>query len=371
MAKSASAKGKQPQPARAPSPAPSASSSSASPSSASSSASDSSDSDSDRSSSASPAPELPKQPVRVVDPNLRKYHPPSGFTALKANVAQGALDWDTVKDDADLELWAVRIPAGLKPKHLEGLELTLPPADLPTPSQPVGHFTIKKSEYDAHLSAGSAAGANKRRRDDGDSSATVDGAGELQAAVPLLPRKSHGNKLFQAPRPFARTLTLSRALPASVLSTAHTSHLVPSSTTHSSLIVSQPSPVPGAILSADELLDAREAARRKEAIRGKGARDQPHDLIRFRLGNLGGGSGVEGGKGRYHNPLPAVQVDLSEPVAAEEGAEDEDEDAKMAPPAAEQDEAQRKKEKKDKKEKRRKSEAGEGGPKKKKAKADE
>ncbi|BGP46142.1 hypothetical protein JCM10450v2_001982 [Rhodotorula kratochvilovae] len=371
MAKStAKAKGKQPeQQQRLPSPAPS--SRSASPSSSSASPSESGDdsSSSDRGSTASPEPEAPKKVQRVVDPNLRKYAPPAGFKPLKATVAQGALDWDELKNDADLELWAVRVPAGLKPKHLDGLTLTLPPSDLPTPQQPIAHFTAKKAEYDAYFSGGAA--SNKRKRDgaDADEGAAPPGAGELAAAVPLVPRKSQGNKLFAAPRPIARTLTIQRALPAAVLANPTTAHLL--KTSHSTLIASQPSPVPGAILDADALLlPPRAIAERKEAVRGAKARDQPEELLRFRLGNFGG-MGAEGGKGLYHNPMSAVPLREG---TAPPAAEAEGEDAEMADaeaPAGEEEQVAVKKVKKEKKEKRRKSEGGESPKKKKKEVKDE
>ncbi|GAA6057660.1 hypothetical protein JCM3770_000285 [Rhodotorula araucariae] len=363
MAKrTAKAKGKQPeQQQRLASPTPS----SRSASSASPSDSDGDSSTSDRDSTASPEPEAPKKFQRVVDPNLRKYTPPAGFKPLKATVGQGALDWDDLKNDTDLELWAVRVPAGLKLKHLDGVTLTLPPSDLAAPQQPVAHFTAKKAEYDAYLSVGgSSTAAGKRKRDGDDDAddrmAPTTGAGELAAAVPLIPRKSQGNKLFAAPRPIVHTLTIQRALPPAVLANPTTAHLL--KTSHSTLIASQPSPVPGAILTADELLLApREIADRKEAVRGAKGRDQPDELLRFRLGNFGG-MGAEGGKGLYHNPVSAVP--LREGTAPPEAAR---EDAEMADaePAVDDAAAVAKKVKKEKKDKRRKSEAGES-PKKKK-----
>lgn len=46
-------------------------------------------------------------------PVYRKYSPPEGFKALKAISSKSALDWDDVKDDQELELFAVRVPAGV------------------------------------------------------------------------------------------------------------------------------------------------------------------------------------------------------------------------------------------------------------------
>ena len=93
----------------------------------------------------------------------------------------------------------------VKTKHLDGLTLTLPEGDLADPVQPVGTFTAKKAEYNVYLaSASSAATSSKRRRDEqeeDEAAASGQGpAGELQTLVPLLPRKSQGNKLFQGER---------------------------------------------------------------------------------------------------------------------------------------------------------------------------
>lgn len=84
------------------------------------------------------------------------------------------------------------VRAQLKAKHLEGVEITLPEGSLVDPVQPVAHFSHKKSEYEVRLSGASS---GKRRRDeDGEGVAATS---ELQSLVPLLPRKSHGNKLYQ------------------------------------------------------------------------------------------------------------------------------------------------------------------------------
>lgn len=259
MARSSTSKGKRAaKPERLPSPAPSSSSSSASPSSKgadSDSDSSSSGSGSDRESSASPEPVAVAQPRRDRDPEAlsvhqhlspftlvcllvadslvclcSKYTPPDGFKQVKATAVASGIDWDQIKEDADLELWTVRVPAGVssdssvpfhgigttsdrlldsetqvKTKHLDGLTLTLPDGDLADPVQPVGTFTAKKAEYNVYLaSASSATTSSKRRRDEQeDEGAAASGqgpAGELQTLVPLLPRKSQGNKLFQGER---------------------------------------------------------------------------------------------------------------------------------------------------------------------------
>ncbi|BGO97807.1 Proteophosphoglycan ppg4 [Rhodotorula toruloides ATCC 204091] len=371
MAKSAASKGKQKAAPRLPSPAPSASSESPSSASGEEDASSSS-SESGRDSSASPEP-VKKTVVRPVpSAAIRKYSPPEGFKALKAISSKSALDWDDVKEDEELELFAVRVPAGLKAKHLEGVEITLPEGSLVDPVQPVAHFSHKKSEYEVRLSGASS---GKRRRDeDGEGVAATS---ELQSLVPLLPRKSHGNKLYQAPRPISRTLTITRALPSSVKSSA--ASLSELNDGHSTLIISQPSSVPGAILTADELLDPSKAKKRKEQIRGDGERDQPDELIKYRAeGCLPGTSGREGGKGRYHNPVklperyqPPVGLEVTGDVEMADGEAGEAEEGD-APAASSPEKEQKKREKAEKKARKEAKRAKESGasPKKKKVKVE-
>lgn len=148
MAKSTASKGKRTVKADPlPLPSPSPSSSSASPSgSDAGSDSDSSDSGSDRGSSASPEPLAAAQPRRDLDPEAlsvslvfllsqnpahaglgpdarpvaflcSKYSPPEGFKPVKASAVASGIDWDHIKEDGDLELWTVRVPAGVSSSH--------------------------------------------------------------------------------------------------------------------------------------------------------------------------------------------------------------------------------------------------------------
>ncbi|GAA5888152.1 hypothetical protein JCM6882_000299 [Rhodosporidiobolus microsporus] len=383
MAKSTTKKGKQPAAApRAPSPAPSNSSSASPGSSGSSSSSDdgndsdSSSSSSGRASSASPAP----QAVKRVDPSTQKYSAPEGFKPAKASKAHEQLDWDELNDDKELELWAVRVPAGMKAKHLDGLTITLPDKEVTNPRQAVGHIKSKKGgDFDVFLAPGASSGKRRRAGDD-DAEELVSGAAELQGLVPLVPRKSQGNKLYQAPRPIAHTLVINRALPPSVL--ASTSAASSFNNGHSTLISSQPSPVPGAILSAAELTDASAAKKRKEQVLGKTGRSQPSELLKFRL-DLPGMKAV-GGRGEFNNPPTAEEMEaMSQRQALAEAVEvsvvvAEDVEMGEAPggevveDAAQAEEKKEKKRSKDKGEKKRKEkgEAGEKSPKKKRVKTE-
>ena len=166
-----------------------------------------------------------------------------------------------------------------------------------------------------------------------------------------------------APRPISRTLTIRRALPAALAN-------IPSaaSFTHSTLIASQPSPVPGAILSAPELLDPVAIAQKKTT------RSQPSGL-KFRL-QLGGMK-EKGGEGKYNNAVELGPREFPRPI--ETGVSGEDEEMKDGEGAAEEkdedeeEKKRRKEEKKAKKEKKRKEKeegGGEKSPKKKRVKVE-
>lgn len=43
----------------------------------------------------------------------KKYTPPTGLRALKVKGPTISLDWDLVNDDEELQLWAIRVPAGV------------------------------------------------------------------------------------------------------------------------------------------------------------------------------------------------------------------------------------------------------------------
>jgi hypothetical protein len=155
----------------------------------------------------------------------RKYSPPEGFKAFKDAGAKSDIDWDTLHADSELQLWAVRVPAGvsssplltfsprtpsltsctqfhqLKSKHLDKMVIQLPPSSIQTPLQPVATFTASKSEYNAYLSTpspSSTGGKGKHSEEDGEATEV----NELDNMLPLLPKKSAGNKLFQGQSPF-------------------------------------------------------------------------------------------------------------------------------------------------------------------------
>jgi len=72
--------------------------------------------------------------------------------------------------------------------------IQLPPSSVQTPLQPVATFTASKSEYNAYLSAPSTSSNGKRKaEEDGEETEKS----EMDNMLPLLPKKSAGNKLYQ------------------------------------------------------------------------------------------------------------------------------------------------------------------------------
>lgn len=190
----------------------------------------------------------------------------------------------------------------IKASALDGVTLNLPAQDTRA-SGPIATFQPKKSsaQYDVYLAPSTdEAASHKRKRhdkadDDSTTSSAFVGGEEMHSLVPLLPCKSRGDKLYPSTQPLARALVITRHLPSSL--SAHK----PSSLRPSSLIASQPSPVPGAVLSSKELLDPTAIEAKKIS------RDQPAGL-KMRI-NLGG-MARQGGLGAFHNP-PVAPVPVT------------------------------------------------------------
>lgn len=267
---------------------------------------------------------------------------------------------------AALSLRALIYVAQVKPSALDGLVINLPADTKKAAKGPLATFTPKKSstEYEVHFAdeeatESSVAGQKRKRQEGGH------GGEEMRSLVPLLPQKSKGDKLFAgqsfpsivfllveadsslwitAPQPLTHHLVITRALPPSITS------LRPSSTLPSTLITSQPSPVPGGILSSTELLQPEIVAAKKLK------REQPEGL-KMRI--LLPGMRAEGGKGHFENaPEVVVPARLERAVEAEEETEvkmdvDEEVEAEVKSPKKE------KKAKKEKKSKKVKAEADE------------
>ncbi|KAM0753916.1 hypothetical protein T439DRAFT_322803 [Meredithblackwellia eburnea MCA 4105] len=283
---------------------------------------------------------------KATDPANVKYKPPPGLKVVSGLTGAAGIDWDSIAKDSQLELWAVRVPAGVQSKHLEKIVIQLPPDENFLDDQPakLGSFTAKKVPYDVHR-VGSGGGE------------------EMRALVPLLPRKD-GN-LVPAPRTVSQNILITRSLPGPLGTAAST---LPGAPKHSTLISSQPSPVPGGVLSAEELLDPSTTSA-QEKLKTK-QRDQPAGLrMRLQLG----GMGAVGGKGKFKNEgvvlpevtellFPAVQSESEEMVGVEALPETEQSKEVVEEEVAiEQEQGSPKKEKREKKDKkkRRESKGGE------------
>ncbi|KAI0657208.1 hypothetical protein C8Q70DRAFT_1056094 [Cubamyces menziesii] len=172
---------------------------------------------SSRSSSSSPEPESIREIVKKSKPKQEKtkeaqdasvvdkhgknegdnpnwdYKPPDGFKAMNMKVDEGPFDWDAIKDNDDLELWIVRVPDGLKPKHLQDAKLELSASSSKTAR--LGSIERKSTTYDVWNL--------------GEDEADTIGGEELRGVTALLPRSKHAGKLYQAPKPIARRLVVS------------------------------------------------------------------------------------------------------------------------------------------------------------------
>ncbi|CDO71878.1 hypothetical protein BN946_scf184940.g25 [Trametes cinnabarina] len=121
------------------------------------------------------------------------YKPSEGYKPMNLKVAHGPFDWDSIKEDDNLELWVVRVPEGLKPKYLEGakLELSAPSSN----TARIGSIERKSMTYDVWNL--------------GEDEADTIGGEELRGVSALLPRSKNGGKLYQAPKPISRRLVIS------------------------------------------------------------------------------------------------------------------------------------------------------------------
>ncbi|OSD02086.1 hypothetical protein PYCCODRAFT_1411456 [Trametes coccinea BRFM310] len=121
------------------------------------------------------------------------YKPPEGYKPMNLKVDNGPFDWDSVKEDDNLELWVVRLPEGLKPKYLEGAKLELSAPS--TTTARIGSIDRKSTTYDVWNL--------------GEDETDMIGGEELRGVSALLPRSKNGGKLYQAPKPITRRMVIS------------------------------------------------------------------------------------------------------------------------------------------------------------------
>ncbi|KAG1736928.1 uncharacterized protein EDB91DRAFT_1055328 [Suillus paluster] len=139
------------------------------------------------------------QPVTVTDHGKNEgenphwaYKPPPGTELFDHSFANETFDWDSIKKDDDLELWLIRVPELIKPKHFEGLEVDAPSSSR---SRQVGSLSRKGTVYDIWSM--------------GDDDTEFAGAEELRGLSCLLPRKKKSGKLYMAPKEITRHLVVS------------------------------------------------------------------------------------------------------------------------------------------------------------------
>ncbi|KAF5349666.1 hypothetical protein D9756_008960 [Leucocoprinus leucothites] len=138
------------------------------------------------------------------------FKPPPGAKLIATNEDNGEFDWDAVKNNDDIELWAIRVPDNVKPKHLEGLSLDLSAKTLTTSTKGkrvtsrIGALKRKHTSYDIW-----SLGDEDTNNEAGSSSIVNVGGEELRSLTCLLPRKSKNGKLYTAPKPISRHLIIS------------------------------------------------------------------------------------------------------------------------------------------------------------------
>ncbi|KAJ3971026.1 hypothetical protein EV361DRAFT_962939 [Lentinula raphanica] len=153
------------------------------------------------------------------------FDPPAGMSLLEFGELGGVnegWDWDTFEKDPRLELWVVRVPKGVNPKHLEHAVINLPgPSSTRSNHRTtkVGVLNRKQERYDIwNLGSSSSLSSN----DDMIGGVEVgrvdneDGAGgggeEMRGFTCLLPKKNKSKnknkrgEFYIAPRPIARHL---------------------------------------------------------------------------------------------------------------------------------------------------------------------
>ncbi|KAI6017438.1 hypothetical protein EDC04DRAFT_3144368 [Pisolithus marmoratus] len=138
-------------------------------------------------------------PVAITEPGKNEgdnphwaYKPPPGAILLDHTVDPGPFEWDTIRNNDDLELWLIRIPDSIKANHLDGLEIDQPVS--PRTAR-VGSLTRKNAAYDIWSA--------------GDDETDLIGGEELRSLSCLLPRKKRKGKLCIAPKNIARHIIIS------------------------------------------------------------------------------------------------------------------------------------------------------------------
>ncbi|KAF8549808.1 hypothetical protein OG21DRAFT_1420722 [Imleria badia] len=134
------------------------------------------------------------------------YAPPEGAVLLDHSVDVGPFEWEALKDDEDTEIWLVRVPDTVRPKHLQGLDID--PASSSSRTARIGCLTRKSASYDVWSIGHDHDHADADANDEGAEDA-VAGAEELRGLACLLPRKRKHGKLYLAPKQVSRHIVVS------------------------------------------------------------------------------------------------------------------------------------------------------------------
>ncbi|KAI1791508.1 hypothetical protein LXA43DRAFT_418798 [Ganoderma leucocontextum] len=194
------------------------------------------------------------------------YKPPEGYVLMKHGAEETEFDWDAINNDDNLELWVLRVPDGLKPKHLENVKIEAPSS---SKTARIGSIDRKSTAYDVWSL--------------GDDDAEAVGGDELRAVSCLLPRRKKNGKLYQAPHAISRRL---------VISTRPTLPTPPASSPGSSPVVHQNPPRPR----------------------------HPPELLKHRFAPLGSLAPVEDSTEMDVDPAPTSQPSKSSKTDAAEGS---------------------------------------------------
>jgi len=119
------------------------------------------------------------------------YKPPPGSVLVSHDVDPAEFDWDAINEDENLELWVIRVPEGVKQKHLQDLKIVAPSSS--TASR-VGSLDRKNTSYDVWSL--------------GEGHTDQIGGEEIKNLSCLLPRQKKGGKLYRTSKPISRHLVI-------------------------------------------------------------------------------------------------------------------------------------------------------------------
>lgn len=138
----------------------------------------------------------------------RTYEPPQGAVLIGGPDSEGGIvetgefDWNSIKDDKNIELWLVRIPNSIQPKHLNDAIFNAPSS---SSTHTLGQVRRKHETYDLWCLGD---------RDENDVDRDQIGGDEMKSLSCLMPQKSKDGTLRLGPKPITRRLVLAASPPA-------------------------------------------------------------------------------------------------------------------------------------------------------------